>query len=666
MPQKPGEMKKQSALSWYYWRLRSMHIAELPHRVIEALLRRLSRSAWLADRDATVPEAVLQKSLPAIPLNLSPLSDAFASDERTLLEEEATDLCANNIRLLHQDWPAGRSMEWSLDPESGTHWPWHQYTHDIPRRVGQGPGDVKFVWELSRLQHLQVLAFAAHVLQHQESRLSCLSQLEQWLDDNPPYLGLGYACGIELASRVISILVVVTYLGADTFSNALTVKIWKALCAHGRFIARFPSLYSSANNHLVAESAALFVLGSVAPEIPEAEKWRQLGWKRLVTEADRQILRDGAGAEQSSSYLGTTLEWLLLSRTVCASANNVECTDLDAALIRGATFISSIADIDGNVPVFGDRDDSMVLRPRLEEENHLSSMVASIASCLDRPDVQHPAFTPDYRTHMLTATSAPRGMHELSSKTFADGGYSVIRTSHHAREAFLLFDHGPLGFASTAAHGHADALSIWLHIDGKPVLVDFGTYRYAADRGWRAWARSTAAHNTIEINGVSQSEVSGPFNWRSRAEARLLEEDRNDHLTGCTAEHTGYAGRFGVVHRRSVSISKGRHIEICDSLTGKGRHEVRASFHFAPDLEVVLADDDGAFLINREGVRVATLKLDCAGLSARVIRQQGQLQPGAGAISRGYNDLVPGFSVVVEGSTESPRDMKSFIDIAEN
>ncbi|MDH8346133.1 hypothetical protein QIG64_27380, partial [Klebsiella pneumoniae] len=75
----------------------------------------------------------------------------------------------------------------------------------------------------------------------------------------------------------------------------------------------FPSRYSSANNHLIAEEAALFVLGTLwqGAEI-DASAARAI----LIAEAFRQIHDDGVGAEQSPTYTAFTCEWYLLAFTV--------------------------------------------------------------------------------------------------------------------------------------------------------------------------------------------------------------------------------------------------------------------------------------------------------------------------------------------------------------
>jgi hypothetical protein len=56
-----------------------------------------------------------------------------------------------------------------------------------------------------------------------------------------------------------------------------------------------------------------------------------------------------------------------------------------------------------------------------------------------------------------------------------------------------------------------DALSLEVRHDGVDIVADPGTYCYHGEPAWREWFRSTAAHNTVEMAGVSQAESGGPF-----------------------------------------------------------------------------------------------------------------------------------------------------------
>ena len=94
-------------------------------------------------------------------------------------------------------------------------------------------------------------------------------------------------------------------------------------------------------------------------------------------------------------------------------------------------------------------------------------------------------------------------------------------TEDRPDELWCRADHGPHGYLSIAAHAHADALAIEMRVGGVDVLADPGTYCYGADPAWRAYFRSTLAHNTLEVGGVDQSLAAGPHLWTRQARAEL-------------------------------------------------------------------------------------------------------------------------------------------------
>ena len=54
-----------------------------------------------------------------------------------------------------------------------------------------------------------------------------------------------------------------------------------------------------------------------------------------------------------------------------------------------------------------------------------------------------------------------------------------------------------------------------------PLFVDWGTYRYNGDPKYRVRARSTMSHNTITIDNIDQSEMTGPFYGETEQNVKL-------------------------------------------------------------------------------------------------------------------------------------------------
>src|SRR6185436_7069489 len=74
----------------------------------------------------------------------------------------------------------------------------------------------------------------------------------------------------------------------------------------------------------------------------------------------------------------------------------------------------------------------------------------------------------------------------------------------------VIFDAAPVGPDYLPGHAHADTLSFELSWGDRRVITNSGTSTYSVGPR-RAWERSTAAHNTVEIDDENSSEVWGGF-----------------------------------------------------------------------------------------------------------------------------------------------------------
>jgi len=492
-----------------------------------------------------------------------------------------------NFLLLGQVWSnVDKDTKWHLDPVSNSYWEAERYCFDVPYRSNEIKGDVKYVWELNRLQYLQIAAYLAYKEKDESLIAFTLSELMSWITHNPPYQGINWASGIELSMRVVSICIITTLLH-EHITPQDTVTILQTLENHGIWLERYPSKYSSANNHATAEGLGLFLLGSLCPAFASAKRWKTKGWDLLCQSCLNPILSDGSGAEQAISYTAFTLEMLMLGLVV---AEQGSIPDYYPGRIRmSGEYLRWFTDKGGNQPHIGDNDNARVLGMYMPDERYVNSVLSAIAALTKRADLVPPCPALDLR-HFLFGFPPAASENPLGTRSFHEGGYSVGRHIIKEKELLIAFDHGELGYLSIAAHGHADALAFWLHLDDQPVFVDAGTYLYHAGGTWRDYFRSTQAHNTLSINGEDSSIMAGNFNWSKKARAKLVKSDYAKDYWSVTAEHDGYQKRFGVLHQRKVKVGYNGIITLVDSLTGKGSHPVGIGFMLHPDLRVALKE----------------------------------------------------------------------------
>ena len=137
------------------------------------------------------------------------------------------------------------------------------------------------------------------------------------------------------------------------------------------------------------------------------------------------------------------------------------------------------------------------------------------------------------------------------------------------------------------AHAHADTFGCLLHVDGTPLLVDTGTSTYAAGAR-RGYERSTAAHNTVEVDGTNSTEVWGAFRAARRARVRDLVTSPGPGAVTIEAAHDGFRGLPGRPrHRRRWSLTE-TGLQVDDLVTGRGRHSIIVRWHLAPGSQLRL------------------------------------------------------------------------------
>ena len=254
-------------------------------------------------------------------------------------------------------------------------------------------------------------------------------------------------------------------------------------------------------------------------------------------------------------------------------------------------YLASIMDAGGNVPMFGDSDDGLVVKlAQGGDFCRYRSLLASGAILFGRDDFKLKAGALDDKTRWLLGeqadslfegqSAAPTGL--PVRQAFPEGGYYILgRDFETESEIRLIVDAGPLGYRAIAAHGHADALAFTLSVGGMEFLIDPGTYAYHTQGPWRQYFRGTAAHNTVRVDGVDQSVSGGNFMWLKKAHAGCRRWSTSAERDVFDGWHDGYM-RLGdpVFHRRRITLDKpARRFRIDDVLEACGEHELELFFH---------------------------------------------------------------------------------------
>lgn len=508
--------------------------------------------------------------------------------------EHANAVVRGHFRLLgHDDLFFGNPIDWHLDPTSGRrsalrHWSRIDYLD--PAVVG----DHKVVWELNRHQHFLVLGQAYCLTGDDSYALAFTEQLSRWMDDNPPTLGVNWASSLEVAFRAIAwIWAFAFFRDSGRFTEPLRARAIGMLHAHGRHVERYLSTYFSPNTHLTGEALGLVYLGSFLPQLRRAKRWRRLGWRVLRTQIDRHVRSDGVYFEQASYYQRYTADFYLHLLRI-GEAYGADVSSLREPLCKLLEHLVHLQRPDGTTPYIGDDDGGRLLPLDARPPNDFRTTLATAAVIFDRPDFRHAAGTATQEIVWLLGPAARHRFDEMAprqpekrSAGFAAGGYYVSRDSWGADANYSVVDCGPHG-ADNCGHAHADALSIEIAARGRAIFVDPGTFTYTSTVAVRDHFRSSAAHNTVTLDGESSSSAGGPFSWNHVARSTThawYSESRFDYFEGA---HDGFARLGAASHVRSLLFIRGSYWIVRDQIASCVPHNIEIAYQCAPDLVVAL------------------------------------------------------------------------------
>ena len=534
-------------------------------REIKFRLRQEAANSLLA---LSSPKLTLQAEAPIAELpDPKAVASALRDTEyaRTLLAT-ADEILQGRVPIFDKVVDYGNKIAWRRDPYQGTE-TGMQYFRRIPYLNVAAAGDHKFVWEINRHQHLVLLAQAAVLAGDSTYCETIFRQLEDWWGENPFQRGTNWTSALEVAFRALSWVWIFHLVGAQ-MTEGFRQRFLAELHRHGLHLEYNLSIYFSPNTHLLGESVALHALGCLFPRFPRAERWRTLGRDMVANHMQKCVRNDGSYFEQSTYYHVYALDMFAFH----AVLEPVPPPYVEK-LARMGDFLAGIVSADGGLPFLGDDDGGRFFYP-YGPRPHFARATLAVASMLvskrylncDKSDLAEIAmwwFGPE------RCTAPPAESMSQSSRVFRDTGIVVMRRG----PVVALFDAGPYGPGSSG-HSHSDTLSLVVTIGDAEALIDAGTYSYMNPE-WRLRFRSTAAHNTVRIDGHDQGVAAGPFRWAQKPEVKLIDCDERVDRASAICRYQ----RF--VHQRTIEFAANE-FSIADEITGPGgEHDIEQYWHFA-------------------------------------------------------------------------------------
>ncbi|MBW4651631.1 MAG: heparinase II/III family protein [Kaiparowitsia implicata GSE-PSE-MK54-09C] len=396
------------------------------------------------------------------------------------------------------------------------------------------------------------------------------SLINQWIEDNPPATGIGWA-PYPTSLRIVNW----SFWLLDNQDEQTHARL-QSLAVQTRFLNKRIE-HHILGNHLLANAKALVFAGLFFAGA-EADAWYQKGVDLIERQLKEQILEDGGHFELSPMYhniiLNDVLE-LLAIHAAFGRQSPQGWQDLVPGMLKWA---EAMTHPDGKIGLFNDA--AFGIAPTLEQ---LLTYTRSLG------------------------IKCPHGVPHEPLVHLSASGYARMARG----KACVITDVAGVGPDYLPAHAHADTLSFELSLGTERVIVNGGTSQYGTGPE-RLRQRGTANHSTLMLDETNSSEVWSGFRVARRARIISAEVATSGVDVIVRGEHDGYARLQGrPLHARQWTLTD-TGLTVADEVRGRGTHRIDVLFHLAPDI-IAEREDSGIIALYRHAADAPIARVWSAG-----------------------------------------------------
>lgn len=580
-----------SKLTWYVNRLKAMDIREVLWRLNQKSIQKKEKKHFL-NRTVKVTHYFFNVNLSSLAFNENALGINFSNTQFNLY---------TNIFLLGGYEYTSYKKSWHAGFQTKSQWPL-TFSYQLNYKQCDSIGDARTNWELNRHFQFALLAKSYYV-SGETGYLNELQELfEDWNDKNPFLHGITWTSIMEVAIRSISWMYCLAFLRKKGGVEAdLLKKIEIGIINMIDYISLHYSRFSSANNHLLVEMTAIGLAGYAFGNAT----WKKMSVDILTEELPKQNYEDGVNKELSLHYQTFVMEaYALLAHCIQEYGDKIPdswCLMLE----QMCRFVSHSMWNEQIACEFGDNDEGKILDLNGGTISHYNYVLQLCSLVIGKRFHSFEAINETinwlFSQKQIAALCNLPLYNNTNSICFKIGGNSFFRDKEN--RVLIGIDHAALGFGAIAAHGHADALSFQMFVDGNPIFIDPGTFIYHCNLDARNEFRKTKNHNTVCIDDKNQSEMLGAFLWGKKAQTSILKFSNTDDTDILEAYHNGY---YPIVHQRKFIWNKvQRKLHLTDSFT----HEKAWCCSFVLGVECDVKQRASSCLIYHRNVLVCELEV---------------------------------------------------------
>lgn len=536
--------------------------------------------------------------------------DTSTDDTHTHILKKAEDVLHHKVDLLGSG-PIflGNCIDWNQDYKSSFSWDPRYFRSISYTDLGKS-NDVKFPWELSRMQWMIPLGQAYLLTKDEKYAQKVKELLLSWMKSNPYACSVNWACTMDVALRII-VWTWFFHVFKESSSWEDPLFRWeflKCLYLHGFFTSRHLEKSDINGNHYTAEAVGLTFIGLFFGK----KLWHQQGWKILQEEIKLQVFEDGVDFEASLPYHRLVQELFFFPALYRLKQKLDVPPFYKERLCKMAYFTAAYSRLDGTTPLWGDADDARVLpfgNQPLNDHRYLIGLVGLAFSSETLLSFWSGSNTEMFWTFGKAPPSQKEPFSLLSSQSFPQGGFYIMRN----KENHIFIDCGPLGLKGRGGHGHNDILSFEAVLENTPLITDCGSFVYTSNYIERNLFRSTGFHNTPQIDNEEINRYVHPeYLWHFHHDAQPIVDSwiTTEEYDLFRGSHTGYDRLKNPV--RPMRTLKLEHatsrLTIEDCFEGEGSHQISIPFHLHPSISPEKQNENCFLLKAKKGTFILKWK----------------------------------------------------------
>jgi hypothetical protein len=510
------------------------------------------------------------------------------------LLSKADKLIDGNLSYFsYHEFKVGSPPDWLYDPfnqityDSSAHW------MDIS---DFSSADIKIIWEASRFDWLTDLARAYCISGNRKYLDTINSWLSDWSRVNRLNQGPNWKCGQEASFRLMKMLTTLSiFQQLNSPEKSLIILIYQHV---ERIQANITYALIQKNNHSTSESISLYIgstwLINQGLKDTKLTKWKNQGRNLIEKCAIELIQKDGSFSQRSMNYHRVAVDSFSFCLHMMSLLNEPEFSEKIKTRLTalGEWQYKMIFGSHGDAPNYGSNDGAMIenlhdlgyrdFRPSLQ----LFLALLTKQRAYNDNTVSEPLY---WRFGLAAFDLMKRNISKPNGEILDD--HILILRNKRTTLLLVIPD-------DTFRPGN-DPFHIDLWIDGKPQLIDSGSYSYNSGT-LSDYFKSVRAHNTVQFGTEEPMPKIGRFlnaEWIKASKIGIIEV--NEENLSWEGVYTDYRGN---THQRLIKLYKNK-LVIIDKL--KSKKQAVCRFHLSKkhsllDIDANKRSDISLFYLHKE------------------------------------------------------------------